>query len=131
VFPAVFLQATLAAKWYVDHPVVDPGDDSPGGGNMGNVIALPFFAVAAIACLLFPLLWGIAAFRTWRGAVVKDLAEVSTVLQGVASLVALPVALALPCNWADVTALVAADLIALYTVLRRRWSCRPGRPTSA
>ncbi|MFE0509534.1 hypothetical protein [Streptomyces sp. NPDC058964] len=124
VFPAVFLQATLVAKRYVDHPVVDPGDDSPGGGNMGNVIALPFFAVAAIVCLLFPLLWGISAFRTWRGAVVTDLAEISTVLQGVALLVALPVALTLPYNWADVTALVAADLVALCTVLRRPWSRR-------
>lgn len=126
VFPAVFLQATLVAKWYVDHPVVDPRDDSPGGGNMGNVIGLPLFAVAAIACLLFPLLWGIAAFRTWKGAVVKDLAEMSTVLQGLALLVALPVALTLPYNWADAAALVAADLVALYTVLRRLWSRRTG-----
>ncbi|MFI0216500.1 hypothetical protein [Streptomyces lydicus] len=56
VFPAVFAQATLLAHWHVVHPVDDPGDDSPGGGNMGNVIAMPLFAVAAIACLLFPLL---------------------------------------------------------------------------
>ncbi|MGW4565143.1 hypothetical protein ACWEN3_22875 [Streptomyces sp. NPDC004561] len=126
-FPAVFMQATLVAKWYVDHPVVDPGDDSPGGGNMGNVIALPFFALAAIACLLFPLLWGIAAFRTSKGAVVKDLAEISAVLQGVALLIALPVAMSLPYNWASVTTLVAAELVALVTVLRRFWQGRTAR----
>ncbi|MCW7946286.1 hypothetical protein AAW14_30900 [Streptomyces hygroscopicus] len=130
VFPAVFLQAALVAKWYVQHPVVDPGDDSPGGGNMGNVIVLPFFGVAAISCLLFPLLWGIAAFRTWKGAAVKDLAEIATVLQGVALLMALPVAWTLPYSWADVTALAAADLVALCTVLRRLWLGRTG-PTSA
>jgi len=122
VFPAMFVQATLLAYWYVGHPVVDPSDDSPGGGNMGNVIALPIFAVAAIACLLFPLLWGIAAFRTWKGAVVKDLPEISTVLQGVALLVALPVATTLPYNWADVTTLVAAELAALVVLLRPHWS---------
>ncbi|MEV0975937.1 hypothetical protein [Streptomyces sp. NPDC049915] len=122
MFPAVFVQATLLANWYVEHPVIDPSDDSPGGGNMGNVIALPFFAVAAIVCLLFPLLWGIAAFRTWKGAAVKDLSEVTTVLQGVTSLVALPVAKTLPYHWADVTFLVAAGLVALGIVLRPLWS---------
>ncbi|MFF8367486.1 hypothetical protein ACF05W_01435 [Streptomyces lydicus] len=130
VFSAVFVQATLLANWYVEHPVIDPGDDSPGGGNMGNVLALPFFAVAAIACLLFPLLWGIAAFRTRKGAAVKDLSEISTVLQGVTSLVALPVAKALPYNWANLPILVAADLVALSIVLRPLWSRRTG-PRSA
>lgn len=126
VFPAAFVQATLVANWYVLHPVLVPGDDSPGAGsNMGNVIAVPIFAVAAIACLLLPLLWGIAAFRTWKGAAIKDLPVISTVLQGTASLVALPVATTLPYNWADVTTLVAADLIALGVTLRPRWS----RPT--
>jgi hypothetical protein len=129
VFPAVFVQATLVANWYVDHPVVVPGDDSPGGGNMGNVIDVPIFAVAAIACLLFPLLWGIAAFRTWKGATVKDLPVISTVLQGAASLVALPVAATLPYNWADVTTLVAADLVALGVALRPRWSRRTLPPS--
>lgn len=129
VFPAVFVQATLVANWYVDHPVVVPGDGSPGGGNMGNVIDVPIFAVAAIACLLFPLLWGIAAFRTWKGATVKDLPVISTVLQGAASLVALPVAATLPYNWADVTTLVAADLVALGVALRPRWSRRTLPPS--
>ncbi|MDJ0385833.1 hypothetical protein [Streptomyces sp. G-G2] len=124
VFPAVFVQATLLANWNVDHPVVVPGDDSPGGGNMGNVIAVPIFAVAAIVCLLFPLLWGIAAFRTWKAAAVKDLPAISTVLQGAALLVALPVAMTLPYNWADVTTLVAAELFALGVALRPRWSLR-------
>ncbi|MGW3660991.1 hypothetical protein ACWD6R_37525 [Streptomyces sp. NPDC005151] len=124
VFPAVFVQATLLANWYVDHPVVVPGDDSPGGGNMGNVIAVPIFAVAAIVCLLFPLLWGIAAFRTWKAAAVKDLPAISTVLQGAALLVALPVAMTLPYNWANVTTLVAAELVALGVALRPRWSRR-------
>ncbi|MGI5138562.1 hypothetical protein [Streptomyces sp. CA-106110] len=51
-------------------------------------------------------------------------------LQGVASLVALPVAKALPYNWANVTILVAADLVALGIVLRPLWSRRTG-PRSA
>lgn len=128
VVPAVFVEATLVANWYVYHPVVVPGDDSPGGGNMGNVIAVPIFAVAAIACLLLPLLWGIAAVRTRRSAPMKGLPVISTVLQGTASLVALPVAGTLPYNWADVTALVAADLVALCVAMRPRWSRRTLTP---
>jgi len=92
VFPAVFVQATLVANWYVLHPVLVPGDDSPGGGDMRNVVAMPIFAVASIACLLFPLLWGIATFRTWKAAAMKDLPMISTALQGTASLAAIPVA---------------------------------------
>ena len=71
--PAVFVRATLLAAWYVKHPVVVPGDDSPGGGNMGNVAAVPMFAFAAVVCLVLPLLWGIAAVRRRKGAAVKDL----------------------------------------------------------
>lgn len=127
-FPAVFVQAALVANWYVDHPVFVPGDDSPGGGNMGNVLAVPVFAVAAIACLLFPLLWGVAAFRTWKGAAMKDLPVISTVMQGTASLVALPAAATLPHNWADVTILVAADMVALGAALRPRWPRRTLTP---
>lgn len=123
-FPAVFVQATLVANWYVGHPVVIPGDDSPGGGNMGNVLDVPVFAGAAIACLVFPLLWGITAFRTRKGKEMKDLPVISAVLQATASLVALPVAATLPDNWADVTVLVAADLVALGVVLGPRWSRR-------
>ncbi|MFF3469320.1 hypothetical protein ACWCQN_35045 [Streptomyces sp. NPDC001984] len=121
VFPAVFVQATLLANWYVEHPVIVPGDDSPGiAANAGNLLAVPGFAVAAIACLLFPLLWGIAAFRKWKGAAVKGLPVFSTVLQGVTLLVALPVATTLPYNWADVTTLIAAVLIALWASSRDR-----------
>ena len=121
VFPAVFVQATLVANWYADHPVPVPGDDSPGGGDMGALLALPILALATIACLLFPLLWGIATFRAWRGAAMKGLPVVSVVLEGAASLVALSVIAALPYDWADITAIVAADLIALAVALRPRW----------
>ncbi|MEU9500361.1 hypothetical protein [Streptomyces sp. NPDC048196] len=125
VFPAVFVQAMLLANWHVEHPVFVPGDDSPGiAANGGNLIAVPMFAVAAIVCLLFPLLWGIAAFRTGQGKAVKDLPAITTVLQVVALLVALPAAMSLPYNWADVTALVAADLVALSVALRPRWPRR-------
>lgn len=128
VFPAVFVHATLIANWYVDHPVVVPGDDSPGGGNMGNLIEVPIFAVAAIACLLFPLLWGIAAFRTWKGAAMRGLPVFSTLLQGTTSLVAFPVATTLPYKWAEVATLVVADLLALGVALR---PCRSRRTTTA
>ncbi|MFB7290241.1 hypothetical protein [Actinacidiphila glaucinigra] len=131
VFFAVFVQGLLQAKWQVEHPVVIPGDDSPGvAANMGNLIAVPIFAVAAIGCLLFPLLWGIAAFRSWRGAVLKDLPAITTVLQWVALLLALPAAMSLPYSWAGVTALLAADLVAVGVVLRPRWS-RWSRRTGA
>lgn len=123
-FTAVFVQATLLANWAVDHPVPVPGDGSPGGGNMGNVIAVPMFAVAAIVCLLFPLLWGITAFRARRAAVVKGLAVLTTVLQGAASLVVFPVAAALPYAWADVAALGAGDLVALGAAVQPLWSRR-------
>jgi hypothetical protein len=124
VFPVVFVQALLAANWYVDHPVLIPGDGSPGGGNLGNVLAVPVFAVAAIACLLFPLLWGISAVRTRKRAAMRDLPVISAILQGTTSLVALPVALTLRYGWADAAILVAADLVALGAVLRPRWSRR-------
>ncbi|MCF3136187.1 hypothetical protein [Streptomyces olivochromogenes] len=127
VFPAVFVQATLRAHWYVEHPMIVPGDDSPGiAANAGNLLALPIFAVAAIACLMFPLLWGIAAFRTRKDAAVKGLPVFSTVLQGVALLVALPVATTLPYSWADVATLVAAVLIALWASSRDRSGRRTG-----
>ncbi|MEU6492264.1 hypothetical protein ABZ890_17990 [Streptomyces sp. NPDC046984] len=48
-------QATLLANHYVEHPVIDPCDDAPSGGNLGNTLAVPFFAVAALGCLLFPV----------------------------------------------------------------------------
>jgi hypothetical protein len=121
VFPAVFAQATLVANWSAEHPVPVPDDGSPGGGNMGPVLDVPTFALAAVLCLLFPLLWGIAAIRARKGAAMKDLAVAFAVLQGTASLVALPVAATLPWNWADVTALVAADVIALGVALRPHW----------
>ncbi|MFG3117390.1 hypothetical protein ACGF4C_23685 [Streptomyces sp. NPDC048197] len=71
----------------MEHPVFVPGDDSPGiAANAGNLTAVPMFAVAVIACLLFPLVRGIAAFRTWQGRAVKDLPAISTVLQVVALL---------------------------------------------
>jgi hypothetical protein len=124
MFPVVFVQAMLIANWYVDHPVLVPGDDSPGGEGIGNLLAVPVFAVTAIACLLLPLLWGILAVRTRKHLATRDLPVISAVLQGVASLAALPVAATLPYGWADVAILVAADLIALGGVLRPRWSRR-------
>lgn len=121
VFSAVFVRATLLANWHVEHPVIVPGDDSPGiAANAGNLLAVPIFGVSAIACLLFPLLWGIAAFRKRKGAAVKGLPVLSTVLQGVALLVALPAATTLPYKWADVTTLVVAVLIGLWVSSRDR-----------
>jgi len=86
---------------------------------MGSLLAVPLFAVAAIACLLLPLLWGIAAFRTRKGAAVKDLVVAAIVLQGGTSLLALPVAASMPYSWADFMILVAADAVALGVVLPR------------
>ena len=40
MFCAVFVQAALVANWRVEHPVPVPGDDSPGGGDMGDVLAV-------------------------------------------------------------------------------------------
>ncbi|MGI5143649.1 hypothetical protein [Streptomyces sp. CA-106110] len=95
VFPAVFVQATLRAHWYVEHPMIIPGDDSPGiAANAGNLLAVPIFALAAIACLPFPLFWGIVAFRKWKGAAAKGLPVFSTVLHRVALLVALRIPIA-------------------------------------
>ena len=51
-----------------------------------------------------------------------DLPVITAVLQGLASLLAFPVAASLPYNLAIVAALIAADLVALDVVLRPRWS---------
>ncbi|MFK0049400.1 hypothetical protein ACIQU4_35955, partial [Streptomyces sp. NPDC090741] len=108
----------------VNHPVPVPGDDSPGGGNMGAVFAVPLFALLSIVCLLFPLLWGITVMRRRKGRSVQELVVLSTVLQGVALLLALPVASSLPYGWAGVTALAAAELLALGIALQPLWSRR-------
>jgi hypothetical protein len=123
-FPAVFVHATFLANWYVDHPVAVPGDDSPGGGNTGAVIAVSLFAVGAIVCLLFPLLWAITALKRRRAAGGTGLALLATALQGAASLLVFPVAAALSYGWVDVMALVAADLLALGVALQPLWSRR-------
>ncbi|MGW3248028.1 hypothetical protein [Streptomyces sp. NPDC001070] len=121
----MFVQATLIANWHVEHPVFVPGDDSPGiAANAGNLLAVPIFAAAAVACLLFPALWGITVFRTWRGLAAKGLPVFSTVLQGVALLLALPAATTLPHSWAYVAILVAAELVAL-------WASSEGRTARA
>ncbi|MQS18132.1 hypothetical protein F7Q99_39610 [Streptomyces kaniharaensis] len=127
VFPAVFMEATWVANWDVEHPVSVPGDGSPGGGNMGAVLAVPFFALLAIACLLFPLLWGITVMRRRKGRSVQELVVTSAVLQGIALLLALPVAASLPYGWAGVTALAAAELIALGIALQPLWSRHQGK----
>ncbi|MFK0191745.1 hypothetical protein [Kitasatospora sp. NPDC090308] len=57
-FSAVFVEAARVANWHVQHPVPVPGDDPPGGGETGNVVAVPLFALLAAVCLLLPLLWG-------------------------------------------------------------------------
>lgn len=121
-FSVVFVEAARVANWNVEHPVPVPGDDSPGGGNMGAVFAVPLFALLAIVCLLFPLLWGITAIRRRRGRPVQELVVTSTVLQGVALLLALPVASSLPFGWLGATALTAAVLLALGIALEPLWS---------
>lgn len=85
---------------------------------------MPIFAVAAIGCLLLPLLWGVAAFRARRGRAPGDVPLDSAVIQGAASLAAFPVAVGLPYAWAGVAALVVADLIAVGAVLMPLWSRR-------
>ncbi|MEU9175377.1 hypothetical protein AB0C90_00640 [Streptomyces sp. NPDC048550] len=123
-FSAVFVEAMRVANWDVDHPVPVPGDDSPGGGDMGAVFAVPFFALLAIVCLIFPLLWGITVMRRRKGRSVQELVVISSVLQGVALLLALPVASSLPYGWAGVTTLAAAELLALGIALQPLWSRR-------
>ncbi|MGW6708215.1 hypothetical protein ACWGDE_25435 [Streptomyces sp. NPDC054956] len=121
-FSVVFVQAMLVANWEVTHPVHVPGDDSPGGGNMGAVAAVPLCALLAIVCLFFPLLWGIAVMRRRTGRSGQKLVVTSTVLQGFGLLPALPVASTLPYGWAGVTALVGAELLALGIALQQLWS---------
>ncbi|MGW2376322.1 MULTISPECIES: hypothetical protein [Kitasatospora] len=121
-FPVVFAVATWVADWDANHPVSAAGDGSPGGGNMGVALAVPFFALAAVVCLVFPLLWGITVMRTRKGRSARELLTASAIVQGLTLLLALPVAASLPYGWAGVTALIAAELIALRIALQPLWS---------
>jgi hypothetical protein len=131
VFPAVFAKAMWVADWDVEHPVPVPGDDSPGGGNMGGILLVPFFGLLAIVCLLFPLLWGITVVCRRKGRPVQGLVVMSAVTQGAALLLALPTAAGLPYGWAGVTALVVAELLALGIALQPLWSRHRAATTPA
>ncbi|MFJ1751309.1 hypothetical protein [Kitasatospora sp. NPDC088134] len=126
VVPAVFLQATRLANWQVEHPVPVPGDDSPGGGNLGSVLAVPLFGFALLLSLVLPALWGTAAVRSATGRTPGVLPEITATLQGVALLVALGAAAFLPRTWLWAPALVAAELLAVAIARNPRRIARSG-----
>ncbi|GGQ84432.1 hypothetical protein [Kitasatospora griseola] len=124
VVPAVFLQALRLAEWQVSHPVIVPDDGSPGGGNMGSVVAVPTLGLALLAGLVIPVLWGAAAVRARTGRTVGTLPTITMVLQGVGLLFAFAAARALPHGLPWGAALVASGLLAVAAVRVPR---RPGR----